>query len=251
MSNEKTRVTTAAVTVLSNGEIVNNTFLIKGPRVDKRLYRELDSVLTALGGKWSSEAKGHVFPTDPGTLIKQVVDTFGYDRPRDHGYFPTPDNVAMKLVGAAHIERGMKVLEPSAGKGAIAEHVAMYVGFGGVTLIELLEQHVRVLRQTFPEVIQGDFLKMIPNPISQFDRIVMNPPFHRHIAHVRHAWRFLKPGGRLVSIMAASVETSQNLISQRFRDFASKHGTIARNPYGSFAESGTMVETVTVILDKP
>lgn len=101
-----------------------------------------------------------------------------------------------------------------------------------------------------PHAVQGNFLKMIPNPLSQFDRIVTNPPFQRHIAYVRHAWRFLKPGGKLVSIMSASIEISQSPLSQRFRDFAKQYGTSERNPEGSFEESGTMVETVMVILTK-
>ena len=40
----------------------------------------------------------------------------------------------------------------------------------------------------------------------EYDRIVMNPPFEagQDIDHVRHAFQFLKDGGRLVSIMSPS-----------------------------------------------
>src|SRR4051794_285291 len=40
--------------------------------------------------------------------------------------------------------------------------------------------------------------------LGKFDRIVMNPPFDHgsDIEHIRHAMKYLKPGGRLVAICA-------------------------------------------------
>lgn len=250
MKNER-YISEAALKVLKEGEIECNQFRIVGPRVSLRLYKELDRLFQGMGGKWDGQAKAHVFAADPSEAINKMIATGQSDHPRDYGYFPTPALFAKHLVEKADIHPGMTVLEPSAGQGAIAQHIAMHVGFHGVTLVELLEQNIKVLRQVFPQAIQGDFLRMIPNLISQFDRIVMNPPFHRHIAHVRHAWRFLKPGGKLVSVMAAGVLDRDNLMSQRFREFVAQHGSFERNPDGTFAESGTMVETVIVILNKP
>ncbi len=44
---------------------------------------------------------------------------------------------------------------------------------------------------------RADFLAVTPDTLGTFDRILMNPPFERgaDAEHVRHAFRFLTPGG--------------------------------------------------------
>lgn len=155
------------------------------------------------------------------------------------------------LMDLADVQPGMLCLEPSAGQGAIAMAVAKVAG--GVMCVELLEQNVAKLRETF-DVYHGDFLQVSPNVHPIYDRIVMNPPFEKQadIKHVLHAFDFLKPGGRLVSIMSASVLFRSNKLTQEFRDFVEQHGgSIEPLPEGSFKSSGTMVNTVVVVIDKP
>ena len=50
-------------------------------------------------------------------------------------------------------------------------------------------------------------MQLSPEVVGRFDRVVMNPPFcrGRDLDHVRHALRFVAPGGRLVAIMSAGV----------------------------------------------
>jgi 16S rRNA G1207 methylase RsmC len=81
----------------------------------------------------------------------------------------------------------------------------------------------------------------------------MNPPFSKgqDIQHVTHALGFLKPGGRLVAIMGAGVTFRQDKRATEFRELVqAMGGTIARLPEGSFKSSGTMVNTVIVVIDK-
>ena len=52
-------------------------------------------------------------------------------------------------------------------------------------------------------VVNIDFFRM--NVMSEeFDRVVMNPAFSHasDVDHIRHAWQFLKPGGRFVALCA-------------------------------------------------
>lgn len=98
-------------------------------------------------------------------------------------------------------------------------------------------------------VLQSDFLAQSPQP--QYDRVIMNPPFEKQadIKHVLHAHKFLKPGGRLVSVMAASVLFRTNRLTVEFREFIqAKGGWIQELPEGSFKTSGTMVNTVIVTI---
>lgn len=99
----------------------------------------------------------------------------------------------------------------------------------------------------------GDFLEMSAvGGCSNFDCILMNPPFTRQqdIDHVLHAWQFLKPGGRLVSIMSPGWYFRTNRKSVEFKEFVETHGTWHENDEGAFKESGTNIKTVTVVLDK-
>jgi len=97
---------------------------------------------------------------------------------------------------------------------------------------------------------EGTFFDVVPTPI--YDKVVMNPPFEKQadIDHVLHAFKFLKPGGRLVSIMASSVTFRENKKTLDFKELVDLHGFIEHNLAGAFKASGTMVNTVTVVLDK-
>jgi hypothetical protein len=97
----------------------------------------------------------------------------------------------------------MLVLEPSAGKGNIADIIRDQHG----TSIQLhtIERCVtlsEILRLKGFEVVGADFIEDCGR--SDYDRVVMNPPFEdsQDIQHVMHAYDRLKPGGRLVSIMS-------------------------------------------------
>jgi len=95
----------------------------------------------------------------------------------------------------------------------------------------------------------GSWINYLPS----FDRICMNPAFgrQRDIDHVLHAWKFLKIGGRLVSVMSAGVTFRQDRKTLSFREFVSANdGVIEHLPDDSFAESGTKVRTVVVSMRK-
>jgi hypothetical protein len=81
---------------------------------------------------------------------------------------------------------------------------------------------------------------------SGYDRILMNPPFSdgRDIAHVRHAYDLLKPGGRLVAIMGESAFTNQNKRATEFRDWLDEvGGTEEKLPAGTFNDPSLPVNT--------
>ncbi len=50
-------------------------------------------------------------------------------------------------------------------------------------------------KSLYVTMIGSDFMEAVPEP--RFDRALMNPPFEngQDIAHVRHAFQVLKPGG--------------------------------------------------------
>lgn len=220
-------------------------------QLDRKLYAKVDAVLKELGGKWVSKLKCHKFADeDPIAMLSAVQATGAYVSSKDFGFFPTPPAVAAKAIAAAGLRPGMLLLEPSAGMGGLLDHAAPVVGMENVVAVELLPKNIDTLTRKGYPVLAGDFLAMTPEPI--FDVVVMNPPFDRlsDVAHVQHAARFLKPTGKLVSIMSPSFTFNSAKKAQAFRDLMEQAGELVEEiEEGAFKSSGTNVRTVIVALD--
>jgi predicted RNA methylase len=158
--------------------------------------------------------------------------------------FPTPRDVAARAVEMAGIESGHRVLEPSAGTGRLVDAVDAIPG-AHVVAIERsvsLADNLRLRSNTSHEIRCADFLEVSVVDIGAFDRVVMNPPFFKgeDIKHVEHALDFLKPGGRLVAIVAGGPRQEK-----AFRHRASEWEEL---PSGTF--EGTGVRAVLMAIDK-
>lgn len=178
---------------------------------------------------------------------------------KDFGAFMTSETVAAKVIDIANIQRGERILEPSAGKAALATP-ARAAG-AQVTCVEVqpgMAHELRVLHG-FDNTIEGDFLAMDPASLPAFDKVIMNPPFDRgrDCDHVRHAYRFLKPGGVLVAIMSARAEYGEDKRHKALHRIIDQCSPVyTRSPWydlppGSFAHAGTNVNTVVLAIRKP
>jgi protein-L-isoaspartate O-methyltransferase len=159
--------------------------------------------------------------------------------------FPTPPEVARQVADLADIQPGAAVLEPSAGTGNLIAGLRQFPTLGRLVAVEINGTLADGLRDRFPNatVRCGDFLEQTPDDLGRFDRIVMNPPFDRgaHIKHVEHARQFLKPGGRLVAVVANGPRQRDRLepITAEWIDL----------PEGTFKDQGTGVRTAIVVID--
>lgn len=166
------------------------------------------------------------------------------------GYFPTPKDIVADMLNDADIEEGMTVLEPSAGKGNIADMIKE--SGHDVKVIEYNSRLNDILKTKGHNVIGDDFLEHK----EAYDRIVMNPPFEngQDIDHVRHAYELLKPDGKLVALMSGSTFTRSDKKATEFQDWVSElSGEHEMLPDGSFktSERPTGVSVVKVVLEKP
>lgn len=132
----------------------------------------------------------------------------------DTQLFVTPDDVCQKMVALAGIRAGDRVLEPSAGTGAILR--AIQAGAPGVNCdcVELNAGLAAQLQANFPDVtvICGDFLSCEPG--GRYQRIIMNPPFRQgtDLKHISRALSLLAPGGRLVALCTAGPRQHRALV---------------------------------------
>lgn len=167
------------------------------------------------------------------------------------GYFPTPKPLAKRMVDEANIREGDSVLEPSAGKGDIADAVKAAHPNAKVSVIEPVQALRNVLEMKQHNIVGSDFLEH-KEPA---DRIVMNPPFEKgqDVDHVRHAFELLNPGGRVVAIMGEHPFFASDKKSEDFRNWLDEvSGVSEKLPEGSFAKGDrpTGVNTRLVTIDK-
>lgn len=246
-----------AVRVLGSMDIDSASRLVKitTGQLPRPLYVEVNKALEALGGKWNRKKGGHVFDEDPQDALDQVVLTGRFvDRRQQFQFFETPGAVARKLIEAAGVRPGMRVLEPSAGRGAIVREVPAECPLSAIELdpkhgFALADACLKFIGKGEAEGVAGrDFLAYPPR--EAFDAVVMNPPFSRQqdVDHVTHALKFLRPEGCLAAVMSNGVTFRENQKAKAFRALlAANEGTVEGLPDGSF-EPATSVKTVLVTM---
>lgn len=243
-----------ALTTISTGVVDLNTFTITAGQLDRKLYLEVNEALENIGGEWNRKLKAHIFDADPTGKIEDLLLTGETINEKQlYQFFETPRDVAERVVELADTQKGMTLLEPEAGRGALLDAVPD-VGARHVTAVELDPKHISILQQKGYYTVHQDFMTYpLPSTdIPAWDRIIMNPPFTRQqdIDHVLHAFDLLSPGGRLVAIMSPGFTFRQNKKSVEFRELVELCGSYEPLPDDSFKDSGTGVNTVIVILDK-
>lgn len=171
-------------------------------------------------------------------------------------FFPTPEGVAQAMVDAAEFLPGMRVLEPSAGMG----HIAEIIRGAGVEpdVVELSVSRRELLEAKGFNVVGSNFLDLKLGPeFEGYDRIIMNPPFsdRRDAEHVQHAFSLLKPGGRVVAIMGEGIFFGQDKKAQASREWMDAlGGSSEKLPEGSFLDPllpvNTGVSARMVVIDR-
>lgn len=242
------KVSNDVLAVLDRAETDGPALRLTGT-LDRKLYLDTNKVLEAAGGKWNRASRAHLFPGDAADAVEQVILTCEVvSAKQEFGYFPTPAPTVQLLIEHARIKPGMTVLEPSAGRGAIAGPIAALGAH--VDCIEIQRDNALAISNANigRDLAVADFLECDPHPA--YDRVVMNPPFARQqdITHVTHALRFLKPEGLLVAVMAAGVTFRTGRAAQFRQLVADRGGSINALPEDAFKVSGTGVRTVVAVI---
>lgn len=202
--------------------------LVKYQNGNGHLYFEPDTLRDV--NRALAEYYGDVLPDCPEDRPARATSTAVS---RDLQFYPTPQAVVDKLL-SDNDWRGQRVLEPSCGDGAILDGLrrAGAIAQG----IEVDAGRASQCRAKGHAVLCANFLEQPPEPV--FDAVVMNPPFYgRHYAkHVRHALRFVKPGGFVLAILPATARHDHGELDDL-------HPRWSDLPVGSFSASGTNINT--------
>lgn len=218
------------------------------------IYTQVRDVLVALGGPWVRGKEAHVFAPGvdvPALLADALGKGHAVNEAKALNFFPTPPELARRMVEVADIRRQCHVLEPSAGTGNLIIPIEDPVK--RLVTVEVNEDHAgtlvplvieRSLGYRGGDVRTSDFLTETPGLLGTFNRILMNPPFERgaDIRHINHALTFLQDGGRLVAICGGGPRQREAL----------HHKALLWEelPAGTFKSAGTDVNTVLLIIEK-
>lgn len=210
--------------VLAKAECVGTLIKLPG-QLDRSEYLRVDKVLRGLGATWNRKRGGHVLamPGVPASYaasqaIADLIVSGGYIDPRKElQFYETPYHVAERVANLVVREKGARILEPSAGLGAIAR--AVRDAHGHCECIELNSDFVGRLRQQGFGVAEGDFLSFKPS--AGFSGVAMNPPFSRSrdISHVQFAYKWLGPDGVLAAVMSVGWTFRTDKKATGFRDW--------------------------------
>ncbi len=169
-------------------------------------------------------------------------------------FFPTPKPLAARMATLAGIKPGMRVLEPSAGNGHLAD--AARAQGAEVDAVEVSDALRNILGAKGHRLAGRDFNEF--EAAQPYDAILMNPPFsdRQDAAHIQRAWELLKPGGTLVAIAGEGVFFGQDRAAQAFRGWLDERGAeVEKLPAGSFLDrtlpQTTGVNARLLILRKP
>ena len=232
--------------IIEQGKTDSNLYFLPPCQLDRKTYLEVNKVLECLGGKWDRKSKAHVFETNISDAIDDILLTGEViDKKKEFQFFETPPDIVDQLIKLAEVRIGHTCLEPSAGRGNIAEALSELAGIGKVMCSELNPENAAILIDKGFNVYIGDFLQYSSG--DRYDRIVMNPPFTRQqdIMHIQKALLYLKKGGILVSVMSSGVTFRQDNKTKAFWDKVKGYEVeIIKLPQGAFKISGTGVNAI-------
>jgi hypothetical protein len=245
--------------VLARSTITPTSVKLPDGQLERKLYESVNKVLAAAGGKWDRKSGTHKFASDPREAMGLAVEKGEAVNTRTLlQSFYTPRPLADRVVKSVKIKHGMRVLEPSAGGGALIL-AAAGVAAVDIDAYDIDPLVIARLDAVRPAVVDAggtllvkvqDFLTVKPDPI--YDAVIMNPPFAggQDVAHVTHAIGFLEPGGALAAIMWPGWRTAQTMAAVAFRallETMAEH-KVEDIPAGTFEH--TDVATVLLTLRK-
>lgn len=217
---------------------------------------EIDPETQGLGGK---EFDGGVDSDEYDGFDRAVLDYYGNQKlngRRDNregvDYFPTPEPLGYMMSQWGNIEEGDRVLEPSAGHGAIARYVPTS---NVLTAVEPSNSLFAKLQMR----CGGTARKYVNSIFENYDRVnkhevvLMNPPFGRAgrlaVDHVAKAFSHLSEGGRIVAIIPMGSTTMK--FEKWYGEQKDAHlvGEVLL-PDITFQQAGTSVRCRVVVIDR-
>ncbi len=243
--------------ILKNCLISGNQLRLPEGQLDRNVYLAIKKSVTSLGGKWvGGKTQAFVFDFDPTPLIQKLTSGNNgvVNIKKKLQFFPTPADVAEDMLSWAEISATDKVLEPSAGQGALIIPIIERFPHLVVDVCELEEINRGILQSKLSNninIIGEDFLNTTFT--KEYDWIIANPPFAKNqdITHIQHMYTLLKKGGTLLSLSSPSWQIGSTKKVVAFRKWVEDIGAeVIELNRGCFKESGTNIAPLRLKITK-
>lgn len=239
---------------ISKCTIKGNAVLLPEEKIDN--YQDLRQAFLKSGAQYKRNS--FIFPSDPKPFIDRLMQGEKVNMQKEYQAFFTPPGVAQWMATNAmlnHVADTDLVLEPNGGNGALIKAMREEGFKGTMYTYELNPIYQDVLKQLDNVVLLGaDFLEADKKWNGKFHRIIANPPFSKNqdIDHIYKMWELLAPGGTIVTVASTHWKFSNNKKEKAFRTWIDeKEASIYPLDNGKFKESGTMVASCILVIDKP
>jgi hypothetical protein len=177
-------------------------------------------------------------------------------------FYPTPTNLIRKMLSFIDFRTIRTVLEPSAGKGDIIEHIEKQFKCThsynrtekkyDIDSIELDQNLQHVLKGKNYRVVHDDFLSY--NSYKKYDAIIMNPPFSQGDKHLLKAIQIQQNGGKIVCLLnSETLKNPYSNIRKELIQLLERYNAKVEFLQDAFssAERKTNVETALIYIDIP
>lgn len=239
--------------ILRHCTLENNVLKLPQVQFNKKSYAEAKKWIEEAGGSWmGGKVQGFTFPFNAERVFNILHEGKRCNLQQDFQFFATPPEVAdwlVMLAGGVHDDE--KVLEPSAGTGAIIDAIHRSCPDVIVDCYELMPENKEILsKKDNIRILGDDFTKC---DIAQYDKIIANPPFSKNqdIRHVRRMYECLNPGGVLAAITGPHWEFGSESECNDFRQWLEDNGGKKFEiEEGTFKESGTGTKTIAIVINK-
>jgi 16S rRNA G966 N2-methylase RsmD len=237
---------------LSNGIIK-----LPGIQLDRKVYMEVKKSFEAIGAKWKGgKTQGFVIDEDKVELFERIKDDPDYNYRKDTKFFETPlvicDLIQDEIVNIYGYDqlRNERILEPSAGRGALIDVVFQIDKEAKIDYCELDGYNQKVIKDIASNNLNflcDDFMLLDEN--NKYDLIVANPPFDHGSAqkHLLKMVNHLTPNGTVICVMPAG--WNQGKWGQKFNSLKKKNYTLRQVDCPKRAFKYTGISTVIVVIN--
>ena len=240
--------------ILKHCTLEDNVLRLPQVQFNKKSYAEAKKWIEEAGGSWQGgKVQGFIFPFNPERVFSILNEGKRCNLAQEYQFFETPDEVADWLVMlAGGIHEHDKVLEPSAGRGALVKAIHRSCPDAVVDCYEMMPENKELLSRLWGiNIIGDDFTKSTIG--KKYTKIIANPPFsgNQDIRHVRMMYDMLEQGGTLASITSAHWEFAEEKTCRDFRQWLEDVGGAKYEiESGAFKESGTGVRTLAIVIKR-
>ena len=240
--------------ILQRCSFKDNVLCLPQVQLNKKSYATVKQWVEEAGGKWTGgKVQGFTFDFDATRVASILLKGERCNLAQEFQFFETPAEIADWLVSlVGELGAGMRILEPSAGRGAIIKAIHRVCPEVTVDCYELMPEN-REFLQTMQNVnIIGENFEKEKLPYL-YDVILANPPFSKNqdIRHLRLMYDRLKPCGVVAAITSTHWVMGQEKACVEFKKWLKE---VDAHTYeigeGQFASSGTKVNTMAIVITK-